>query len=144
MKTGKRFFVAALTALLALLAIPGVLPAAKKEKAKKADAQAASAVLAGTVFTGVGFALRGAAVVVTALPAEGAPAEAKPKKAARWEAVSDARGEFIVRLPAGPARYNVSVRANGHQPQEKQLTFAADERQDQNFLLEPAREAAGK
>jgi len=139
MKTGRNFIAAAALTVLLLLS---PLSAAKKDKAKKPET--APAVLAGTVFTGVGFALRGATIVATALPAEGAPADAKPKKPARWEAVSDARGEFLLRLPAGPARYTVMVRASGHQPQEKQLTFAADERQDQNFLLDPAREAAGK
>ncbi len=145
MKTGRSIPGILCAAFLLLMAAPGSLPAAKKDKGKKVEGAAASAILAGTVFTGVGFALRGAAVSVTALPPESTSEQpAKPKKPARREGFSDARGEFLLRLPAGPARYNVVVRANGHQPQEKQLIFAADERQDQNFLLEPAREAAGK
>ncbi|MCC6537244.1 MAG: carboxypeptidase regulatory-like domain-containing protein [Bryobacterales bacterium] len=141
MKTGKLLLAALVAGSLLMFTFPAPLLAAKKKKEKAGQAEAAGAVLAGTVFTGAGFALRGATVLVTAVPAEGAPAAKKP---ARWEAVSDARGEFLFRLPPGPARYNVVVRAGGHQPQEKQLTYAADERQDQNFLLDPAREAAGK
>ena len=74
--------------------------------------------------------MRGAEVTVSRADA--------PSGKDRWKAVSDARGEFFLRLPAGPATYNVSVRAPGLKPQEKQVTFTADERLDQNFLLEPA------
>jgi len=110
-----------------------VLPAAKR--AKKPAAPATAAIFAGTVFGGAGFSLRGAEVVVTRDGA-GTPGAEKSKES-RWKATSDARGEFFLRLPAGPAKYNVSVRAPGMKPQEKQVNFEADERQELNFLLEP-------
>ena len=119
--------------LLVLVCAPAAA-AEKKEKKKKptaaAMAAAPAAMLAGTVFTGTGFALRGAELIVT-------PADAPPGKN-RWRAVSDARGEFFLRLPPGPGKYNVSVQAPGLKPQEKQVSFTADERLDQNFVLEPA------
>ena len=113
---------------MSLLAIP--CPAKEKKKAP-----AAQAVLAGTVFRDSGFSLRGAEIVVTA-ESDG-PSKRKP---AEWRAVSDARGEFALRLPAGPGRYNVVVRASGYRPQEKKVVFGGDERLDFTFLLEPGGE----
>ncbi len=107
--------------------------AAKKKKDKQTGAAAVGAspaILAGSVFTGVGFALPGAEVLISL---DGATSSKQS-----WKAVSDARGEFFVRLPPGPAKYNVSVRARGLKPQEKRISFLADERLEQNFLLEPA------
>jgi len=108
-----------------LAILPVVLSAdSKKEKL--------TAIVAGTVFRDTGFVMRGAEI------------EARPnpqgKKKSAWKAVSDARGEFVLRLPAGPASYNVLVRAAGYRPQEKTVTFSADERLDFNFLLEPTAE----
>ena len=119
-------------AAVSLAFAAGAAPAwaGKKEKKTAAAAPASPAILAGTVFSGAGFALRGAEVLVTAAE----PARAKD----RWKAVADARGEFFLRLPPGPAKYNVVVRAPGLKPQEKELAFTADERLEQNFLLEPA------
>jgi Carboxypeptidase regulatory-like domain len=104
---------------------------AAKKRDKKAAAEAAEpAILAGTVFTGVGFALRGAEITITRTD----PAAGKEK----WKTTSDARGEFFLRLPSGPAKYTVSVRAQGLKPQEKEISFTAAERLEQNFLMEPA------
>jgi hypothetical protein len=119
-----------LACCLTAAAVPG--PAGKKDK--KPNAAVEPAILAGTVFSGAGFALRGAEISVKR--ADGGSSKE------RWRGVSDARGEFLIRLPAGPAKYNVSVRASGVKPQEKELTFEASERLDQNFLLEPATEGA--
>lgn len=128
-KIGSRFFLAfALTLTPFVTALPA--QAGKKEKKPASPAESVSpAILAGTVFSGAGFALRGAEIVVTRV-------ESSSKH--RWKAVSDARGEFLLRLPSGPAKYNVSVRASGLKPEEKQVSFEAGERLDQNFLLEPA------
>jgi hypothetical protein len=127
-RTGKvRRYLVCLAAVLVLCA------AGKKDK--KANAAAVSpAILAGTVFGGAGFAQRGADVVVKR-------ADATPPGKENWKAISDARGEFFMRLPPGPAKYTVSVRARGWKPQEKQVSFEADERLETNFLLEP--EAGG-
>jgi hypothetical protein len=105
--------------------VPGLISADKKVRIP-----APQAVLAGSVFRDSGFSLRGAEIVVT-------PAEPDRKKKVEWRATSDARGEFAVRLPPGPASYNVIVRASGYRPQQKTVTFAADERHDFSFLLEP-------
>ena len=110
---------------------PAAWAAKKKDKQPGQTAAVASAaILAGSVFTGVGFALGGAEISISL---DGAASSKQ-----NWKAVSDARGEFFVRLPPGPAKYNVSVRARGLKPQEKQISFLADERLEQNFLLEPA------
>ncbi len=108
--------------------LPG---AAAKDKKKKGPP--AQAVLAGTVFRGVGFAFPGVAVVAVPDPPAG-------KKL--WRAISDSRGEYVLRVPAGPASYNISVEVNGYAPQRKRITFAADERLDFNFLLEPSGDKA--
>jgi hypothetical protein len=90
--------------------------------------KSAAAMLGGTVFRDNGFALRGAEAVVRAA----APSRGKSE----WKAVSDARGEFYLRLPPGPASYTVTVKAKGFRTQEKTVTYAADERYDLTFLLE--------
>lgn len=127
-KTGKVSRGALFLSLILCLLVGSAGAAFGARKPKKSDTAASPAVFAGTVFNGAGFALRGAEITVTGA--------ANPKD--RWKAISDARGEFFLRLPAGPAKYNVSVRAKGMKPQEKQVSFEADERLDQNFLLEPA------
>jgi hypothetical protein len=90
------------------------------------------AVVSGTVFREPGFALRGALIVATPLPA-GA-------KKQEWKTASDARGEFILRVPPGPASYNVSVTASGFETQKKTVTLAGDERIELSFVLAPATE----
>lgn len=120
-------------------------PRKKPKEAASADAAGTVAFLGGTVFRDAGFALRGAEILVTRMPdetgsgdaaANGSSAAGKKGKPVNWKAVSDARGEFLLRLPAGPARYTISVRAAGCKPQEKAVAFTAGERLDQNFLLE--------
>jgi len=113
--------------LCALVALAPALPAKDKKKPTP------PAVIAGTVFRDAGFALPGAQVAAVPDP----PA----KKKQEWKAVADARGEFVLRVPGGPASYNVVVRAAGYRPQEKKVTVAADERLDFNFLLEPGGES---
>ena len=111
--------------LLGLILFTGAV--AGKEKKQKIETPAA--ILAGSVFHDTGFVLRGAGITVTPEP--------QGKKKAEWKAISDGRGEFFLRLPAGPASYNVVVRANGFKEMRKLATYAADERLDFSFLLEP-------
>ena len=87
-----------------------------------------AAVIAGTVFRSSGLSLPGAEVVVAGVE--------KGKKK-EWKTVSDPRGEFFLRVPSGPADYNISVKANGFRTYEKPLTFAADERIDLSIVMEP-------
>jgi hypothetical protein len=128
-KTRKRIgkFLPALIALGLILAVTGLAIAADKSKDS-----APTALLGGTVFRDSGFALRGAEIVAKAAQ----PVRGKSE----WKAVSDARGEFYLRLPPGPASYTVTVKAKGFRPQEKTVTYATDERYDLTFLLqaEPA------
>lgn len=131
-KTKKRTgrLVPALAAAL-LLAVAAFSALAKEKPKDKKKAPPPAALVAGTVFRDAGFALPGAEVVATPDPPQG-------KK--QWRTTGNARGEYFLRLPAGPASYTVVVRANGFRPQEKKVTFAADERLDFNFLLEPGGE----
>lgn len=90
------------------------------------------AILGGSVFRDSGFALPGAKVAVEAIPGEGGAA--RPKK---MEAVTDARGEFALRVPPIPMRYTVSVRADGFKPDRKEAAIQGEERVDVFFRLEP-------
>jgi hypothetical protein len=114
--TGKRR--GAATALLA-----GVLAAAGAM-----GEEAGTAVVAGSVFRDTGFALGGAQVTVSGLD--------KGRKK-EWKAATSARGEFAVRVPAGPADYTVSVKASGYQRWEKPVKVGADERIELSVILEP-------
>jgi hypothetical protein len=48
----------------------------------------------------------------------------------RWELRSDARGEFVQRLPAGSADYLVWAEVKGHPAAETRVHIDNDERQD--------------
>lgn len=117
-RTGRR----ALLVTLAGLLLPAARVWGKKEKG-------AQAVIAGTVFRDTGFLLRGAEVIVKPTPAG--------RKKQEWKALSDARGEFALRVPAGPASYNLIVSASGYRSQEKTVTLAGEERVEFSFQMEP-------
>jgi hypothetical protein len=91
------------------------------------------AVVAGTVFREPGFALPRAEVILTpqALPEGG-------KKLKPLKMLTDGRGEFAFRVPAGKAKYRVSVQATGYQPAEKEVLVNADERTDVYLELKAA------
>ncbi|HYL36248.1 MAG TPA: carboxypeptidase-like regulatory domain-containing protein [Bryobacteraceae bacterium] len=112
--------------LLALLA-----PAT--EAAKKKPAPESYALVSGTVFQPSGYALPNAEV--TLVP------EAQPDRAAvkvkKMQAVSDARGEFVFRVPPAALRYLVKVTAKGYQGQEKSVSVQGEERTEVTFQLEP-------
>ena len=52
------------------------------------------------------------------------------------EAVSDARGEFVFRVPPGPTHYTVTVHAKGYQSQRKTVSVQDQERVEVTFQLE--------
>ena len=83
-------------------------------------------VLFGTVFTEKGFALPGAEIRVRRT------GERKP----RWEARSDRRGEFAVRVPRG-ADYEMSVSAKGYEQQTRRIDTRVGDREDLIFRLPP-------
>ncbi len=118
----------ALPALLLVCLLP--LRAAPKKK----PALDTYAIISGSVFTDGGFALPGAGVtVVSEVPGDGS----SPKKTKPIEMVSDARGEFVVRVPPGPMHYLVSVSAKGYQSQQKTVSVQDQERVEVTFQLEP-------
>lgn len=115
-----------------LTVFPGGLASAVEKRAEP------YALIVGTVFRESGLSLPGAEVTVSPLP--DAQGKRGSRKAKRVRAVSDARGEFAIRVPAGPLRYTVSVKASGHLAQEKEVSIQGDERVDLFFRLEPAPE----
>ena len=88
--------------------------------------------MAGTVFREPGFALRGAEVVL--LPA---PDTAQGAKLKKQKSAADARGEFVFRVPPGPAKYTVRAGAKGMTAMEKQVSIVDTERVDVTFTLQP-------
>ncbi len=52
------------------------------------------------------------------------------------EAVSDARGEFIFRVPPGPMNYTILVAAKGFQSLRKSVMVEGQERAEVTFQLE--------
>ena len=114
-----------------ILASIGFALAAWGATAKEKKSPSNTGVLAGTVFSGAGFALRGAPVLISS--AGGAPTpRSKPLE---WKTVTDARGEFAVRVPAGSRQYRVEVNAQGFEPQVKEAVVNENERVELNFLL---------
>jgi hypothetical protein len=114
-----------LTLLLAVL-LAAFLPLAAAPKKK--PALDVYAVVSGTVFDDRGYALPGADVIL-------AP-EAQPTKANTIEMVSDARGEFVVRVPPGPMHYNATAHVKGYQSQRKNVSVEGQERVEVTFQLE--------
>lgn len=84
-------------------------------------------LLFGTVFTEKGFALPGAQIRV----------RRAGERKARWEARSDRRGEFAVRVPRG-AEYEMSISAAGYQEQTRKIDARTGNREDLVFRLQPA------
>jgi len=107
---------------------------ADKKKKEPPPAPTPYALLEASCFNSQGFSLSGVSVEVTikAHPGE------KPSKQ-NWRAVSSPRGELALRLPPGPITFVVRVKREGYQPQEKDVTFTLDERQDIVFNLRPVR-----
>jgi len=109
-----------LAALAALAGVPA--PAAKK---KKKQSKKAEAIIAGTVFESSGLLLRGAKV--EAASADGGRVLGR--------AVSDSRGEFAIRVPAGRADYIVAAEARGFERGEKKVEVYGDEKVRISLIL---------
>jgi len=91
---------------IALLLLSTVAFAAGDKKKKPAPAYA---VVAGSVFDAEGRSVRGLRITIRRAD------EKKP----RWEVVSDARGDFAQRVPAGAADYFVRPELKDKQAAEK-------------------------
>lgn len=106
----------------------GVTPGwAAVEAQGKKGAHEEDFLLFGTVFTEQGFALPGAEIRV----------RRAGERKGRWEARSDRRGEFAVRVPRG-AEYEISVSAKGYQGQTRKIDAKTGNRQDLVFRVQPA------
>ena len=94
------------------------------------------ALLLGTCFTGEGFSLPGAKILV-----EMKAAEIKKDKGKKWQTVSNVRGEFALRLPAGHHAFLINASREGFKPVQKTVSFEQDERQDVilRFEIDPAK-----
>jgi len=115
---------------LILLLLACVLPA---EAAKTKAPPQSYALVAGTVFQESGYALPNAGVTLIPDP-QGDNARTKVKK---LEAISDARGEFVFRVPPGSMQYTVKAAAKGFQPAQKSVSVQGEERVDVTFQLQP-------
>lgn len=94
---------------------------------RKKDVHQEDFLLLGTVFTEQGFALSGAEIRV----------RRADERKGRWEARSDGRGEFVVRVPQG-AEYEMSVKATGYQEQTQKIDARTGNRTDLVVRLAPA------
>ncbi len=111
---------------LQTVAVRAAAPPVPADQGKKAAHQA-DFLLLGTVFTGTGLALPGAEIRV----------RRAGERKARWEARTDLRGEFAVRVPRG-AKYELSVSAPGRQTETRNLDASTGSREDLVFRLAPA------
>ena len=88
-------------------------------------------VIFATVFADQGFALPGAQARV----------RRTEEKKFRWEATSDRRGEFGIRVPQGAA-YELTIEARGFKPQTRKVDAREGNREDLTIQME--RLAGGK
>jgi len=105
----------------------------EKNEKKKKHSHEHDFLLIGTVFTEKGFSLEGAALHVRRMT------EVK----FRWEARSDRRGEFAIRVPQG-ADYQIVVLAKGFQGQTRTVDAKSGDREDLVFRLVPASQGKSK
>ena len=116
-----------LTVIFALLTV-GV-PASG---ALRGPGQEGYALAKGTVFTNQGFSLGGAEVEVRRIDIE-----EERRDDTRQRALSNRQGEFAFRLPPGPSRWEVTVRADHFKVNRREFEIFAEERVDFTILLEP-------
>ena len=121
-----------LSRALSFLLLAGVTSVAAKEQPRYA-------LVYGSVFDDRGMAFRGARVVVTPL-SPNRPGAAVVRGKPRWKAVSDARGEFAIRLPAGKGNYSIAVEAVGYGAPPQTVAMQSEERVDVLFRMEPVKE----
>jgi hypothetical protein len=111
-----------LITLAVLASLAGASAAASQEKKKRPP----EVVIVGTVFTEKGFSLPGATIRITRVG----------EHKARWDAESDRRGEFGVRVPQGNA-YEVRVTAKGYEEQEQKVDGKSSTYENLVFRMTP-------
>ncbi|MGH9788351.1 MAG: carboxypeptidase-like regulatory domain-containing protein [Candidatus Acidiferrales bacterium] len=119
----------AVSLLLVLSIVEAPPPALGGEKKKKPEPHT---LVLGTTFTAEGLSLPGIPVAVTR----------KGDKKPKWRVTSDARGEFAVRLPAGPAVYEVATESKEHENQTQEVEVQGEESVSIVFRL--ARKGGGR
>jgi hypothetical protein len=118
-----------LLALLLSLVIGLAQPAAAQaEEPKKGPKQKAAEqfLIFGTVFQESGFLLPGAEIQV----------RRAGEKKVRWRQLSDRRGEFAVRVPAG--EYELTVKAKGFETEARKIDSRSGQREDLTIRLKSA------
>jgi len=130
-----------LAVLLPALLFTAFLPAPAAAKApaasKKKPALDTYAVISGSVFNASGYALPDADVTLAPETQPGSSSDKPTSKNKPMETISDARGEFVFRVPPGPMHYTVIVAAKGFQSQRKSVSVEDQERIEVTFQLEP-------
>ncbi len=102
--------------------------ALRAQASRTSDPQA---LLFGTVFQGSYLALEGARIV--------AYDEASPKK--KYRALTNFRGEYRIRVPAGDATYIVSATAPKFVPAQRSVQVYGMEKSTANLILESRKNA---
>jgi hypothetical protein len=120
-----------LLTLLLLASLSGWAGVSAKNAAQEKKKRPPEVVITGTVFTESGFSLTGATIRVNRVG----------ERKARWEAASDRRGEFGVRVPQG-AEYEVRVNAKGYEEQSQKVDGRSSTYENLVFRMTPA--AGGK
>ena len=113
--------------LAAALAVLGALGEAAMAQQRPAE----QALLFGTIFQGSYLALEGARVV--------AYNEAEPKK--KYRAITNYRGEYRIRVPAGDATYVVTASAPRFTQGQRTVKVYGIEKSTANLILEPRKNA---
>ena len=109
------------------------LPAVAALAGSKKKSSEPYGLVGGTVFRDPGFALPGVELILTP---DLAPDQAVPA-IKKMTATSDARGEFVFRVPTAPMRYNVRATLKGYSPQLKTVSVEGEQRVDVTFTLQP-------
>jgi hypothetical protein len=119
-----------LTVALALfLCLAGAALAIEPQPASAQNSNGSHAldfVIFTTVFTDKGFALFGARARV----------RREEDKKFKWEAMSDHRGEFAIRVPQG-TEYEMTIEARGFKTETRKINTREDNRADLTIRMEP-------
>ena len=110
--------------MLRKIVLAALAAAGDKKKAAEPDT-----VIAGTVFRVPGYVLPEATVTLVRRD------DPKHKKLA--EQITNARGEFVIHVPAVPDVFVVKAAAKGFQSEEKEAVVTGLDRVDLTFTLEP-------
>ena len=113
-------------ALLLLVGLAGWAGVSGREAAQEKKQRPPEVVIVGTVFTEKGFLLAGATIRVNRVG----------ERKAKWEAASDRRGEFGVRVPPG-AEYEVRVNAKGYEEQRQKVDARSSTYESMVFRMTP-------